>query len=100
MHLISTTGLLSFHFIITVMGLSDGLERKLKKRYEPLSLIESEYQGLDLAFKTDDQGNPVLLFIGRKISQGKIKGQRYTRILKTDVNGKVIKDHWDLKGTT
>jgi hypothetical protein len=80
------------------MGLSYGLEQKLKKRYSPLSLIESEYRGLDLAFKTDDEGNPILLFIGHKTSEGKIKGQRYTRTLKTDPNGKIIKDHWDLKG--
>ena len=82
------------------MGLSYGLEQKLKKRYEPHALIESEYQGLDLAFKTDDEGNPIFLFIGHKTPQGKIKGQRYTRVLKTDVNGKIIKDHWDLKGNT
>jgi hypothetical protein len=82
------------------MGLSYGLEQKLKKRYEPRSLIESEYQGLNLAFKTDDEGNPIVLFIGHKTPHGKIKGHRYTRILKSDVNGKIIKDHWDLKGST
>lgn len=100
MHLTSRSQTPRAHFNFKIMGLSYGLERKLKKRYEPLSLIESGYKGLDLAFKTDDEGNPVLLFIGHKTSEGKIKGQRYTRTLKTDVDGKVIKDHWDLKGTT
>jgi hypothetical protein len=31
-------------------------------------------------------------------TKGKIKGQRYTRNLKRDKDGAVIKDHWDLKG--
>jgi hypothetical protein len=33
------------------------------------------FQRYDLAFKTDETGRPVLLFIGKKDGQGKIKGE-------------------------
>jgi hypothetical protein len=33
------------------------------------------FQRYDLAFKTDETGRPVLLFIGKKDDQGKIKGE-------------------------
>jgi hypothetical protein len=39
-----------------------------------------------------------LLFIGKLDPNGKIKGQRYARTLKADPQGRIIKDHWDLKG--
>ncbi|MBT1703528.1 hypothetical protein [Chryseosolibacter indicus] len=80
------------------MALSEHLETKLKKRYEPSSMVSMKYKGNDLAFKTDDEGNAILLFIGKKDSEGHIKGERYARRLKKDDEGKVIKDHWELKG--
>jgi len=80
------------------MKLSEQLEKLLDKMYEPLSLVEMHYRGKDIAFKTDDNGNPVLLFIGRKNVEGKIKGERYVRTFKKDRNNVVIKDHWELKG--
>jgi hypothetical protein len=60
-------------------------------------MVSMKFNGKDLQFKTDDQGNPILLFIGKK-REGRISGQRYMRILKRDSNGILIKDHWDLKG--
>jgi hypothetical protein len=80
------------------MKLSQHLQLKLSKRYEPSSMISMKYKGNDLSFKTDKEGNPILLFIGKADSAGKIKGERYTRTLKADQNGVIIKDHWDLKG--
>lgn len=80
------------------MKLSEQLEKLLAKMYEPLSLVEMHYRKKDIAFKTDENGNPVLLFIGRKNEAGKIKGERYGRTLKKDRNNVVIKDHWELKG--
>jgi hypothetical protein len=82
------------------MKLNYDLQQKLKKQYNADSLIELRYKGLDLVFKTDHEGNPVVLFIGRKSTNGKIKGERYTRTLKKDSIGNTIKDHWDLKGNT
>ena len=61
-------------------------------------MIEMKYKGYDLSFKTDDEGNAILLFIGKKTEQGTIKGERYARTLKKDREGKIFKDHWELKG--
>lgn len=80
------------------MKIGDELKKKLSKTYEPSSMVEMAFKGNDLAFKTDPDGNPVLLFIGRKTESGNIRGERYARTLKRDTNGTIIKDHWDLKG--
>lgn len=80
------------------MALGEQLRAKLRKLYSPSSMISMKYKGNDISFKTDDEGNPILLFIGRKNEEGTIKGERYVRILKKDLSGRVIKDHWDLKG--
>lgn len=61
-------------------------------------MFERKFKGYDIAFKTDDEGNPILLFIGKKNDQGLIKGQRYARRLLKDKSGTIIKDHWDDKG--
>lgn len=80
------------------MGLSRHLQFTLNKHFEPSSFITMRYKEQDLAFKTDSEGNPILLFIGRKDKNGKIKGERYVRTLKKDVIENIIKDHWELKG--
>lgn len=80
------------------MKIGTELQKKLSKTYEPSSMVEMTFKGNDLAFKTDPNGNPVLLFIGRKTESGTIRGERYTRTLKRDASGAIIKDHWDLKG--
>ena len=80
------------------MALGEDLQKKLSKKFEPSAMVETAYKGYDLAIKTDEEGNAVLLFIGKKTAQGTIKGERYARTLKKDREGKVFKDHWELKG--
>jgi hypothetical protein len=80
------------------MSLSYHLQLKLTKRYEPSSMVSMKYKGNDLTFKTDEEGNPIVLFIGKELPNGKIRGERYARRLKRDEKGNVIKDHWELKG--
>ncbi len=80
------------------MKLNDDLIAKLSKTYEPATLINMHFRGKDLAFKTDNEGNPILLFIGKTNEAGNIKGERYARTLKKSPDGKIIKDHWELKG--
>jgi hypothetical protein len=80
------------------MKLSEDLQKKLHKIYEPSSVINMKYRGNDLAVKTDENGNAILLFIGQIQQNGKIKGERFVRTLKFDREGKLIKDHWELKG--
>lgn len=80
------------------MKLSDDLQKILAKKYEPSTMVEMKYKGYDLAFKTDGDGNPILLFMGKKNKEGIIRGERFARTLKYDREGKPIKDYWDLKG--
>ena len=61
-------------------------------------MIEMKFKGKHISFKTDAEGNPVILFIGKALPDGKIKGERYTRTLVRNGEGFLIKDHWDLKG--
>ena len=78
--------------------LGEPLLKKLSRQYEPSSMIELKFRGYDLAVKTDEEGNPIVLFIGKASEKGIIKGDRYARRLLKDKEGKVIKDHWDYKG--
>jgi hypothetical protein len=80
------------------MKLNVGLQSLLKKNYEPNSVVEIKFKGNDVAFKTDESGNPIVLFIGKKLPNGKIKGDRYVRTLLKKPSGEIVKDHWDLKG--
>ena len=80
------------------MPLQHDLLKKLSLKYEPSTMISMRYKGNDLSFKTDDEGNPVLLFIGTRHEAGQVKGERYARTLKRDRQGKIFKDHWERKG--
>ena len=82
------------------MSLSEDLLRKLQKTYEPSSTIRQKFRGKDIAFLTDDQGNPIQLFVGQLKENGNIKGERYSRKIVKDRDGKVLRDHWDRKGTS
>ena len=70
----------------------------LNKTYDSGVLIEIKFKRYDLAFKTDERGRPVLLFIGEKDSLGRINGERYARRLLESPDGTILKDHWDHKG--
>lgn len=59
------------------MAVSEDLQKKLGKKYESSARVEMKYKGYDLSYKTDEEGNAILLFIGKKTKQGTIKGERY-----------------------
>jgi hypothetical protein len=80
------------------MKLGDDLLKIVAKTYEPGTMVELRHKGNDIAFKTDAEGRPILLFVGKRNEDGVIKGERYARTLKTDREGKIIKDHWEMKG--
>ncbi|WP_229311145.1 hypothetical protein [Larkinella soli] len=61
-------------------------------------MIAQKFGRYDIAMKTDAEGNPILLFIGKAGDDGMIKGDHFSRRLQKDPEGKVIKDHWDYKG--
>lgn len=80
------------------MKIGELLLKKLSKLYEPSTMVHFKFKSYDLSIKTDDEGNPILLFMGKADKEGKIKGDRYARRLLKDSEGKIIKDHWDYKG--
>lgn len=80
------------------MQLKDPILKVLNKQYEPYAVIETKFKRYDIAFKTNENGLPVLLFIGHKKENGKISGERYARRLKSDDAGAIVKDHWEHKG--
>ncbi|TSD66435.1 hypothetical protein FFF34_003255 [Inquilinus sp. KBS0705] len=82
------------------MKLGKDIQKILSLKYEPDSMIERKMGRYDIAFKTDDAGRPILLFVGQADENGKIKGERFARRLVIGVNGEIIKDHWDNKGKT
>jgi hypothetical protein len=82
------------------MKIGAELLKILSKTYAANEMISQRFGRYDLAFRTDEQGRPVLLFIGSADEEGKIKGERFARRLQTDKDGHIIKDHWDNKGKT
>lgn len=80
------------------MMLKEPIMKILNQVYEPDSMIEKPFKKYHAAFKTDELGRPVLLFLGKRELDGRIVGERYSRRLKTDDDGKIIKDHWEHKG--
>lgn len=78
--------------------LKEQILKLLNRTYEPLVMTEMRSGRYDLAIKTDGDGRPILLFIGQKDANGRIKGERYARRTVVDKQGNVLKDHWDNKG--
>lgn len=80
------------------MMLKEPLLKILNKVYQPDTMVEMKFKRYDLAFKTDNKGRPILLFMGEKDARGAIKGERYARRLLENADGVIMKDHWDHKG--
>ena len=80
------------------MKLGEEILKVLNKKYPPSETIDQRFQRYDMTFKTDENGNPILLFLGRRNEKGNVVGDRYARTLKYDNEGRVIKDHWERKG--
>ncbi|QIX61598.1 hypothetical protein FY528_06745 [Hymenobacter lutimineralis] len=75
------------------------LDQKLSKLYEPSSRIDDVFKGYDITFITNEHGEPVTLFFGKRRPDGAIAGERYTRTIKREPGSLVVKSsHWDLRG--
>jgi hypothetical protein len=70
----------------------------LSKCYKPNSIVDIKHKELDITFKTDHIGNPVVMFIGKRLENGNISGEHFVRTLIRNDDGEIIKDHWVLKG--
>jgi hypothetical protein len=83
------------------MALGKALENYLSKQFPPSSTIDDIFKGKDITFLTNEDGDPVILFIGKRMKDGKIKGERYARrLIKKEGSNEFLKSHWDLKGKT
>jgi hypothetical protein len=81
------------------MPLSPKLEYKLSKTYAPSAQIDDVYNGKDITFVTNERGEPVTLFIGKRREDGAVAGERYVRRIARQPNSDEIKSsHWDNKG--
>lgn len=81
------------------MPLNSKLEYKLSKIFAPGTRIDDVYHGKDLTFVTNERGEPILLFIGKRQDDGSISGERYARkIVREPGSDKILKSHWDNKG--
>jgi hypothetical protein len=80
------------------MPLSENLIKKLKKQFEPSTTTQLRYRTNDIVVQSDSEGNAIRIFIGKADEEGIVKGDRYSRTLKKDREGRIIKDHWERKG--
>jgi hypothetical protein len=80
------------------MSLNEDIQKKLRKSFEPSSMVQFRYRNYDMAVETDEQGNAMRLFMGKIQENGRIRGERYARVFIKDNEGHVVKDHWDKKG--
>ncbi len=80
--------------------IGEKLLQKLNKRYEPNATLHGQFRGNDITIITDENGDPKYFFIGERLPNGNIKGDRFSRTLLFGNTGKITKNHWDFKGRT
>ncbi len=81
------------------MPLHPELDKKLSKIYEPRNTIDDVFKGYDITFKTNENGEPILLFFGKRRPDGLIAGERFTRTIKRQPGSLEVKSsHWDNQG--
>jgi hypothetical protein len=91
----------SHHQMSFTMPLHPQLDQKLSKLYAPSTRIDDVFKGHDITFVTNDHGEPMMLFIGKRKANGAIAGERYVRTIKRQPGSQqVASSHWDLKGKT
>lgn len=81
------------------MALSEKLVQKLNKTFPPKTRVDDIFKGNDITFITNELGEPITLFIGKRREDGAIQGERYVRrIVRSEDGSKILKSHWDNKG--
>lgn len=81
------------------MPLHPELDKKLSKTYEPSARLDEVFKGYDITFLTNELGEPMTLFFGRRRPDGLIAGERYTRTIKRQPGSQEVKSsHWDNQG--
>jgi len=81
------------------MPLHAELDKKLRRIYEPSTSIDDVFKGYDITFVTNENGEPVTLFFGKRRPDGRIVGERFTRTIKRQPGSQEVKSsHWDNHG--
>ncbi len=80
------------------MPLKPALLKKLAGTFPSNTMVPLHFHGLDAFIRIGPDGLAWQLFLGKLDTSGRIRGERYVRTYKLDPDGRVIKDHWDLKG--
>ena len=81
------------------MPLHPELDKKLSKTFAPKTSIDDVFKGYDITFVTNEHGEPVTLFFGKRRPDGRIVGERYTRTIKRQPGSLEVKSsHWDNQG--
>ena len=81
------------------MKLNSKLEAKLNKKYPANTRLDEHYANLDVTIITNEEGDAVTAFVGKRREDGAIAGDRYVRrITKSADQAKVLKSHWEYKG--
>lgn len=81
------------------MPLNPKLEKLLSKTYTPQERHDSKFLGKDISYMTNELGEPVTLYIGKRRADGDIAGERYVRrITRKSGTEEILKSHWELKG--
>lgn len=81
------------------MPLNPKLQKLLEKTYAPQERFDSKFSEKDITCITNEFGEPVTLFIGKRQQDGSIAGERYVRRIVRETNSTgIIKSHWELKG--
>ncbi|GAA4427466.1 hypothetical protein GCM10023188_10570 [Pontibacter saemangeumensis] len=81
------------------MPLNPKLLKVLEKIYEPQERYDQRMLGKDTTFITNERGEPVTLYIGKRREDGSIAGERYVRsIVRVPGSFEIEKSHWENKG--
>ena len=79
-------------------GIGKALETKLNKIYKPSTRFDDTFKGNDITYITNENGEPVTLYIGKRNADGNISGNLFTRKIKSRQDNKITESHWDNKG--
>ncbi|WP_201982007.1 hypothetical protein [Hymenobacter rubidus] len=81
------------------MPLHPELHKKLSKTFEPKTSFDDVFKGYDITFVTNEHGEPVTLYFGKRRPDGRIVGERFTRTIKRVPGSMEVKSsHWDNQG--
>ena len=81
------------------MAINEKLEKKLGKLYEPSSRIDEVFISNDITIISNERGEAIHLFIGKRNEDGSIRGEHYARRIQREPGSdRIIKSHWDNKG--